>query len=151
VHAGGLVADEQSGADLAVGQPIGEQGENLDLAAGELEPGQRGVDPGLGGRWLVELEAGAAGERLDLPAQGPGAQFLGRGVGGAHKRLRLGAVPAGGQERLGLAPAGVGGPVAVLAGLPVAPGLGPQGGVAGGADAGVLGRAGRNEGVSSSV
>ena len=43
MHARGLVADEQLAADLAVGQPVTEQGQNLDLARRELEPLQLSI------------------------------------------------------------------------------------------------------------
>ena len=65
VRAGGLVADEQLGRDLAVRLAVGDQRQDVDLARGQLEPRQRGDDgAAVGG--FVEIDPRTSRERLEL-------------------------------------------------------------------------------------
>src|SRR4051794_13738257 len=77
-----LLSDEQPLGDLAVGQPLGEEAQDLGLARGQAG---RVLDAGRRGR-RRELEPGAPGERLDRLAQRARAE---RGGGG----VRLGEQP----------------------------------------------------------
>jgi hypothetical protein len=69
---GGLLRDEQRLADLPVGPARSHQGEHFSLAAGLCKGcGQGGSRLGRRGRadLLLEAEAAALGEQLDLPSQ----------------------------------------------------------------------------------
>ena len=78
----------------------------------------RGVSPRSSSRscWRVggassggaEIEPRPLGQQLELALQGPGADAHGYGMCVPQRRGRLGAGRAGGDERLGLAPAAVG-------------------------------------------
>ncbi len=102
VDARGLGAHVQLGADLAVGAADGDEAQDLALARGQVEAV-------LGARVLgaAELDAAAAGQRLDLLQQRPGAEARGRGRGGAERFGGRVALPER-ECRLGTAPAGVG-------------------------------------------
>jgi hypothetical protein len=81
-----------------------------------------------------KIDASAAGERLELSAQGPGAKFDDDPVGIAHERFRGRTIAARPEECFGFSPAGVGGLVGVVASFTVPPGIGPQSSVAGAPD-----------------
>src|SRR5215217_5778812 len=107
VQAGGLGGDEQRLADLAVGVAGGHQLEHLGLPSGEAERGELGGRRrGRRGRRVLQPEAAAPGEQLDLASQRAGPQRDRRPVGGPEHRLRL-------------PEAGVGGPIPQIEPLPV--------------------------------
>src|SRR5215471_13228315 len=119
VDAGGLGADEQCLGDLAVAAPGRDQREHLGLALGQaqLRGGRRSVGR-RGGGVLGKVEAGTPGQGLYLGVEQAGAQPAGDG-GGASQDLGCGVAVAGaGQQRLGLAETGVGGPVGLAEPLP---------------------------------
>src|SRR5438270_11291910 len=60
VHARGLVAYKQLAADLAVGQAVTEQGQNLDLARRELEPLQLSIPHRVDVLVCTEVDPGTA-------------------------------------------------------------------------------------------
>src|SRR5215218_1019019 len=97
VQAGGLGGDEQRLADLAVGVAGGHQLEHLSLPSGEAERGELGGRRrGRRGRRVLQPEAAAAGEQLDLASQRAGPQRDRGPVGGPEHRLDLGPRRPGG-------------------------------------------------------
>jgi hypothetical protein len=74
VDAGGLGGNEQRLADLPVGPTLGDQREHLHLSSGQAKRCRRGGCclgcRDRGGR-LVQAQAAATGEQLDLAAQRP--------------------------------------------------------------------------------
>ena len=82
VRADGLLADEQPASDLAVGQPVGEEPQDLLLPA--RQPGRAAVSVGglLGRR--CELQACAPGETRDVRSQRCRAE--GRAPSGRRRR-----------------------------------------------------------------
>ena len=103
-------ADDQRGGDLAIGVAAGKEGQDIRLARGQAEDLLQGPFPGW--RPVVgrgEVEPGALGEQLELGGQGAGADPGRDGVRVPQRHARLGAGRARGDQRLGLAPAAVGG------------------------------------------
>ena len=96
--------------DLAVRVAAGDERQNLRLARRQPEELlqallRRPAESASGG---VEIEPRALGEQLELAQQGPRSDPSRDGVRLPERHARLGAGGAGGDERLGLAPAAVG-------------------------------------------
>jgi hypothetical protein len=113
VHARGLVADEQLAADLAVGQPVAEQGENLDLARRELELLQPSIRCRVETVARAEVDPGTACQGFELFSERPRAELVSDLVRRLHERCRAGAVAARAEQRFGSSPLGVGGVVPI--------------------------------------
>ena len=108
VDAGRPDTDHEGRRDLAVGVAAGDEGQDLRLARCEAEELKALLRVGRHSKRRCDLQPRALGEQLELRGQ-----RLGSDPGRDRMRLperpaRLGAGRAGGDQRLGLAPAAVG-------------------------------------------
>jgi hypothetical protein len=140
MNAGRPDADHQGRRDLAVGVAAGDEGQDLRLARREAEDLPQALGPvGRPGVRRSELQPSALGEQLELPSQGRCSDPSRDDVCLLEWPARLGAGGASGDQRLGLAPAAVGGERRALEPLPGVRGVGPQVGACGAVGALVLG------------
>src|SRR6516225_3977204 len=75
VDARGLVADHEPFGDLAVGETLGEESEDFELARGEVELAERRVRCRSARRSGAKVDARAASECLDFGQQRPCAEL----------------------------------------------------------------------------